>query len=170
MAYKDEDDEIECEILESYGSFSNVYKSWIKEVNLISWNRRPAKLDIRSWQKDHEKCGKGIAITREEAEELVKLLGKILKARPKEEKAKKEEKPKAKKKPVPPETLEPFYDELELIFGVEPSACKSARNALLKKYHPDKNAKNVAFATRKTIKIKEAYEAILAWWNSVSVN
>ena len=63
-----------------------------------------------------------------------------------------------------PNTLEPFYDELELFFGVSPEECKSARNTLLKKYHPDRNAGNIAFATRKTIKIKEAYEKIMGWW------
>ena len=168
MAYRNEDDEIECEIIETYGIFSQGSRNWNKEVNLVSWNGRPAKLDIRNWQRDHEKCGKGITITREEAEELFKLLNKILKAKPKGEKSRQEAKAKAKKKPEPPITLEPFYDELELVFGAAPDKCKSARNTLLKKYHPDKNAANIAFATRKTIKIKEAYDKIIAWWNQQS--
>ena len=178
MAYKYEDDEIECDIIESFGIFSGGIKSWNKEVNLVSWNGRPPKLDIRSWQRDHKKCGKGIAITREEAEELLKLLNKILKEKPQHEKSYNEEprggksrggkqrkETKARKRPEPPRTLEPFYDELELIFGAGPDICKSARNAMLKKYHPDKNAVNIDFATRKTIKIKEAYDIIIAWWN-----
>jgi len=154
-----EDEEIEYEIIESYGIFSSGYNNWQKEVNLISWNGRPAKLDIRSWQKDHKKCGKGITLTREESEKLVLLLNKILR--------KKTPQPKAppKKAPKVPVTLEPFYDELELIFGAGPAECKTARNTMLQKYHPDKNAKNLAFATRKTIKIKEAYERIIAWWS-----
>jgi hypothetical protein len=167
MPYKDEDDEIECDIIEFYGVFSRAAsqgaKSWNKEINLVSWNGRPAKIDIRSWQKDHEKCGKGIALTWEEAEELAKLLREVLRKKPAAQK------PQAKarrKKTIPvPETLEPYYDELELLFGAGPEACKSARNTLLKKYHPDRNAANTAFATRKTIKIKEAYELITAWWN-----
>ena len=165
MAYKYEDEEIECEIIESYGKFSAGSRNWNKEINLVSWNGRPAKLDIRNWQRDHEKCGKGIAVTREEAEELVKLLNKILKETAAGPKAGPEAKKRGKKRPVPPQTMEPFYDELELLFGAGPEECKSARNTLLKKYHPDKNAVNVAFATRKTIKIKEAYERIIAWWN-----
>ena len=160
MAFKYEDDEIECEIIETFGAFSTYgSKSWNKEVNLVSWNGRPPKLDIRNWQKDHKKCGKGITLTREEAEQLVRLLGKILKEKPAQETKKTS---RAKKKP--PETLEPFYDELELIFGAGPDDCKSARNTLLKKYHPDKNSRNIAFATRKTIKIKEAYDKIITWW------
>ena len=181
-----EDDDIECDIIKSYGTFSRDFKFWNKEVNLISWNKRPAKLDIRNWQKDHKKCGKGITITREEAEELVKLLNKILREKPGPEKSKKQAgtkkqasreqasrkqaskksqaSRKSKTSQVPPKILEPFYDELELLFGADPRECKSARNTLLKKYHPDKNNMNLDFATRKTIKIKEAYERILEWW------
>ena len=176
MPYKDEDDEIECKIVESYGIFSDGIKGWNKEVNLVSWNGRPAKLDIRSWHRDHQKCGKGITMTMAEAEELAKLLNRILKAKPKdkpgtksgtssgEAKTRAKSGATAKKRPLPPKTLEPFYDELELLFGAGPDQCKSARNTLLKKYHPDKNAANAAFATRKTIRIKEAYDSILAWW------
>ena len=158
------DDEIECEILESYGVFSTGTRNWNKEVNLVRWNNGPAKLDIRNWQRDHKKCGKGIAITREEAEELVKLLGKILKKKPEAKTQKSGPRVSSKKKLAVPQILEPFYDELELLFGASPDECKSARNTLLKKYHPDKNANNIAFATRKTIKIKEAYDKIMAWW------
>jgi hypothetical protein len=177
MAYKIEDEEIECEIIESYGVFSAGAKNWNKEVNLVSWNGRPAKLDIRSWQSNHERCGKGIALTREEAEELVKLLNKIL--RQKETKSERQtktgtatKKSRLQKKPVPPQALKPFYDELELQFGASADKCKSARNTLLKKYHPDlgaegRNSANTAFATKKTIKIKEAYDKIVEWWNGL---
>ena len=167
MGYKYDDEEIECEILESYGIFSGGTRGWNKEVKLVSWNGRPAKLDIRAWRKDQKKCGKGITLTREEAEELVKLLNKILKKKPRQEKPQKDQKAKTKKRPAVPISLEPFYDELELFFGVGPEECKSARNTLLKKYHPDKNAGNIAFATRKTIKIKEAYEKIMEWWANI---
>ena len=167
MPYKNEDDEIECDIIESYGVFSKAAfqgaRGWDKEINLVSWNGRPAKIDIRSWQKDHEKCGKGIALTWEEAEELVKLLSKVLKKKPETQK------PGSgahRKKAVSiPKELEPYYDELELLFGEGPEKCKSARNTLLKKYHPDRNAVNLAFATRKTIKIKDAYDRIVKWWH-----
>ena len=159
MAYDFEDEDVECEIIESYGKFSEGQRNWNKEVNLVSWNGRPAKIDIRSWQRNHEKCGKGIAITREEAEELTKLLTRILR-----NKSAAKSKGRVKKKTVVPQAFEPFYDELELMFGASPEECKTARNNLLKKYHPDKNAANIAFATRKTIKIKEAYDKIIAWW------
>jgi len=179
MANKIEDDEIECKIIKSYGIFSVGTKNWNKEVNLVSWNGRPAKLDIRAWQNNHEKCGKGIALTREETEELVKLLNKILKQKDTKTDQQAGTKTKTRtgtganktrnqKKPEPPKTLEPFYAELKLQFGASQDKCKSARNTLLKKYHPDKNSENIAFATRKTIKIKEAYDKIMEWWNNVT--
>ena len=173
----DDNEEIECRIIESYGTFSQTYKFWNKEVNLISWNGRPAKLDIRNWQTDHEKCGKGITMTWEEAEELVKLLHKILKAGPRADTSKKSDgtkrtatpKKQTRKTVQVPRTLEPFYKELKLTFGAGPEECKSARNTLLKKYHPDLNTGNITSATRKTIKIKEAYERIAAWWESAKL-
>ena len=188
MPFENDDEDIECTIIESYGIFSQGIKFWNKEVNLVSWNGRPAKLDIRNWQRDHGKCGKGIAITREEAEELVKLLSRILQTKPRAEQenagasgktrtAKKPDaanKPRAAKKPerkAPPVPgiLEPFYNELYLPFGAGPEECKTARNKLLKKYHPDMNAGNIAYATRKTIKIKEAYDKIMGFWQSAKL-
>ena len=47
-----------------------------KELRIVSWNDREAKLDIRSWyMKDgEERCGKGVGLTVDEAKELIKLL------------------------------------------------------------------------------------------------
>ena len=39
---------------------------WTKELNLISWNDRDAKYDIRDWSADHEKMGKGVTLSAEE--------------------------------------------------------------------------------------------------------
>ncbi len=41
-------------------------KTWRKELNLISWNDKEAKYDIRDWSPEHEKMGKGITISKEE--------------------------------------------------------------------------------------------------------
>jgi hypothetical protein len=178
MAFIDEDQTFNCRIIKSYGIFSAGIKYWNKEVNLVSWNNGPVKLDIRLWQKNHKKCGKGVTLTREETKKLLKLLNEILKAKPEAEKEKRQESTQKKaaatektfKKREVPKTLEPFYKELKLKFGAEPDECKTARNILLLKYHPDKNADRVLFATRKTIKIKEAYDKIIGWWKTNSVN
>ena len=44
------------------------------EVNMVSWNKRPAKVDIRRWSKDHAFMGKGITLTDEEAKVLLEAL------------------------------------------------------------------------------------------------
>lgn len=36
------------------------------ELNVISWFRKPDKLDIRGWSEDHTKMTKGISLTEEE--------------------------------------------------------------------------------------------------------
>ena len=41
-------------------------KGYTKEANFISWNGNAAKLDIREWHPNHERCGKGITLTEDE--------------------------------------------------------------------------------------------------------
>lgn len=65
---------IEYEIIEEISVLSENARGWRKELNKISWNGRPPKYDIRDWSEDHEKMGKGITLTDEEAEVLKKLL------------------------------------------------------------------------------------------------
>lgn len=65
---------IEYEITEEIGVLSENARGWRKELNKVSWNGRPPKYDIRDWSEDHEKMGKGITLTDEEAEVLKKLL------------------------------------------------------------------------------------------------
>ena len=49
-------------------------EKWSKEINLVSWNGREPKIDIRSWNSDHTKMEKGITFTDEEAERVVMAL------------------------------------------------------------------------------------------------
>ena len=48
--------------------------NWALELNLVSWDGRPATFDLRKWNEDHTKMSKGISLTRDE----VKALGKFL--------------------------------------------------------------------------------------------
>ena len=61
-------------IVETLGVLSETAKGWTKELNLISWNGREPKLDIREWAPDHEKMGKGVTLTDEEAKKIKDLL------------------------------------------------------------------------------------------------
>lgn len=53
---------------------TNPKTSWTKELNLVSWNDRAPKYDLRDWSPDHTKMGKGVTMTEEELQELKKAL------------------------------------------------------------------------------------------------
>ena len=69
--------EIKFDIVEKVGIIGEGSKGWKKELNLISWNDRKAKVDIRDWDETHEKMGKGITLSKKEVKELKKLLNEI---------------------------------------------------------------------------------------------
>lgn len=66
--------EVSFEIVEEMGVLSEGTKGWSKQLNRVSWNGNPAKYDIRDWNEDHTKCGKGITLTYEELEALADLI------------------------------------------------------------------------------------------------
>ena len=69
--------DISFEIVKHFGVISEEKGGWKKELNLVSWNGRNAKLDIRDWSPGHEKMGKGITLTMDEAGKLVELLNSV---------------------------------------------------------------------------------------------
>ena len=62
------------EIIKHIGIISESPKGWTKEINLISWNNRSPKYDLRDWSPEHEKMGKGITFTKEELKALRDIL------------------------------------------------------------------------------------------------
>lgn len=69
--------EIKYEIVKNIGVISETDKGWKKEVNLVSWNEKPPKYDIRDWNENHERMGKGITLTEEEVNTLKNILENI---------------------------------------------------------------------------------------------
>jgi hypothetical protein len=65
---------ISFDILKHYGVISEERTGWKLELNLVSWNGHNPKLDLRDWAPGHEKSGKGITLSREEALKLQELL------------------------------------------------------------------------------------------------
>jgi hypothetical protein len=47
--------DIKFQIHKNLGTISETTKGWSKELNLISWNDKEAKYDIREWDTNHEK-------------------------------------------------------------------------------------------------------------------
>lgn len=69
--------DIKFEIKETIGVLSESAKGWSKELNLVSWNDKEPKYDLREWDPAHEKMGKGITLNFEEIKMLRELLNKL---------------------------------------------------------------------------------------------
>lgn len=69
--------ELKYEIVEHLGVISESAKGWTKELNLVSWNDREPKYDIRDWAPEHAKMGKGITLSADEAASLKEILAQI---------------------------------------------------------------------------------------------
>jgi hypothetical protein len=76
-------DSFKFDIVKHFGVISEEKSGWKKELNLVSWNGRAPKLDIRDWAPGHEKIGKGATLTEPEAVKLSELLAAVL-AKPEE--------------------------------------------------------------------------------------
>lgn len=70
--------DVTFEIVKSFGVIATNSSGWMKELNLVSWNDRPAKIEIREWSPDHTKMSRGLTFTTEETEELYSLLTEAL--------------------------------------------------------------------------------------------
>lgn len=70
--------DIKFEIKEEIAVLSESAKGWRKELNLVSWNDAAPKYDLRDWAPDHEKMGKGVTLTVEEAKVLKEALNKVI--------------------------------------------------------------------------------------------
>jgi hypothetical protein len=66
--------DITYEIVMQLGIISQSNSGWTKELNLIRWNDRAPKYDIRDWSADHSQMGRGVTLSREELLALRDLL------------------------------------------------------------------------------------------------
>ncbi|SDH42672.1 YdbC family protein [Desulfosporosinus hippei] len=69
--------DIKFEVKETIGVLSESAKGWTKELNLVSWNDKAPKYDLREWSPDHTKMGKGVTITIDELKKLRDVLNSI---------------------------------------------------------------------------------------------
>lgn len=69
--------DIKFEIQSQLGNISESLKGWKKELNLISWNDKEPKYDLREWAPDHQKMGKRVTLTKEELKKLKEILSQM---------------------------------------------------------------------------------------------
>jgi hypothetical protein len=73
----DKKSEIKFEIKQNVGTISESSKGWTKELNLVSWNDKEAKYDLRDWDPAHEKMGKGVTLSQDELRKLRDILNEM---------------------------------------------------------------------------------------------
>lgn len=69
--------EFKYEIIDRIAVLSERGRGWTKELNKVSWNNRPAKYDLRDWQHEEGKLGKGTTLSDEEIQNLREVLNAI---------------------------------------------------------------------------------------------
>ena len=69
--------EIKYEIVEQIAVVSESSSGWKRELNLISWNGREPKYDLRDWDANHTRMGKGITLSKSDLVTLKEILNQI---------------------------------------------------------------------------------------------
>lgn len=67
------------EIKKTLASVKSDSDGWNLELNLISWSGRKPSYDLRKWSENHEKMGKGVAMSEDEVVLLFSKAKDILK-------------------------------------------------------------------------------------------
>jgi hypothetical protein len=70
-------DEIKFDIVKHIGVLSESTKGWRKELNIVKWNDKDPKYDIRDWGPEYTKMGKGVTLSKDEVIEMRKLIENI---------------------------------------------------------------------------------------------
>ena len=66
--------DIEFKLVEKLGVLDTHKSGWAREVNIVAWNGKPPKFDIRDWDPEHERMSRGITLHEREAIKLAKIL------------------------------------------------------------------------------------------------
>ena len=69
-------DRVRFDLMERIGVLSRKDNGWTREVNIVSWNDGPGKVDIREWDPDHKRMTRGVTLFEDEAENLTKVLAR----------------------------------------------------------------------------------------------
>lgn len=68
-------DQLEFQIVRCIGVLQeNAYTNWRRELNVVCWNNKAPKYDLRDWSPDHSKMSKGICFSLEETVRLYEIL------------------------------------------------------------------------------------------------
>ena len=68
--------ELNCNIIREIAVLSSSQSGWQLELNEVAWNGKKARLELRRWAPNREKCNRGVTLTAEEAKKLLSALQK----------------------------------------------------------------------------------------------
>ncbi|MBU0953942.1 MAG: hypothetical protein KKI09_00820 [Spirochaetes bacterium] len=74
--------EIKFAITQKIGVLGAARGGWTTELNLVSWNEREPKFDLRPWDPEHKRMGKGITLSAEECRALYEVLTQYFQQQP----------------------------------------------------------------------------------------
>lgn len=80
LAMEKERDPIKFEIVKSIGTLNTYPTGWSKEFNIVKWNDRSEKYDIRDWAPGHERMSRGVTMREDEIRKLMELCADIFAA------------------------------------------------------------------------------------------
>ncbi|MCI8508007.1 MAG: hypothetical protein HFJ06_05540 [Lachnospiraceae bacterium] len=64
-------------IIQHIADISKMNNGWTKECNIVTWANREPVYELRSWNADHTKMGKGITLTPNELRKLKDVLNNM---------------------------------------------------------------------------------------------
>ncbi len=100
--------EIEFKLVEKLGVLDTHKSGWAREVNIVAWNGKPPKFDIRDWDPEHERMSRGITLHEREAVKLATILVQRLQMDEPQAQAQTQQMPQAQQ-----ESGEEYQEQLE---------------------------------------------------------
>ena len=73
------EDSFSFEIVEHIGVLRTNANGWSKEFNIVKWNGRAPKYDIREWAPDHTRMTRGVTLIKEDMETIARWMAERLK-------------------------------------------------------------------------------------------
>ena len=71
---------IKYEIVKKIGVLNTYPTGWNKEFNLVRWNDRTEKYDVRDWAPGHERMSRGVTLHEGELKKLMELCSDLFDA------------------------------------------------------------------------------------------
>jgi len=71
---KDSKYRVDWDVIKEIAVLHESQAGWTKELNIISWNGDEPKYDVRWWNPDKTRLGKGFTFTAEELSKLKEIM------------------------------------------------------------------------------------------------